>query len=116
MTTWMRGKRVVGWTTGLVGVVSVAGAGLASGVLFASTPTKHAAAPASVAPTAPATVNPSPAPTSAAPSPSESPSSAAPAPAPAVPAPAPAAPAPAPAPAPVQPSQGGSVSGQSSGS
>ena len=109
MTTWMRGKRVVGWMTGLVGVASVAGAAVASGVLFGHTPTKHAAAPVSVVPSAPATT-PSPAQPSAAPTPSAAPSSVAPAPAAPAPAPAPAAPAP------VQPSQGGSVSGQSSGS
>lgn len=119
MATWTRGKRIVGVLTGVIGVASVTAAGAVSAVLFASTPTTHAAASHALPtgrPAAPtATAAPAPAPSSAAPS-APAPAPAPATQAPAAPAPVPAAPAPAPAPAPVQPSQGGGSSGTSSGS
>lgn len=110
MATLLRGKRIVGWLTGVIGAGSLAVTGLMSGFLLGTThtasgPVSPTSAPTSTAPAAPSNQD------DGEGEGDDSQPTTAPA--------APAAPAPAtqaPAPAPVQPSQGGQSSGTSSGS
>lgn len=104
MATLLRGKRIVGWLTGVIGAGSLAVTGLMSGFLLGTTHSgSNSVSPTSVPTTSTAPAGPSQQDDGEGDD-SES-------------TPAPAAPAPAPATqAPVQPSQGGQSSGTSSGS